>query len=103
MDLSRDSLNRWGIILVIALAALAPFLSGNLFLLNLLCIMLIFIIFASAWNLLAYSGQGSLGHAAFFGIGAYASTLIATACGIPALISIFLGAAVAAFIGILIG
>ena len=65
--------------------------------------MLIFIIFASAWNLLAYSGQGSLGHAAFLGIGAYASTLIATKSGITPYITIFLGAAVAALIGILIG
>jgi branched-chain amino acid transport system permease protein len=65
--------------------------------------MLIFIIFSSAWNLLAFSGQGSLGHAAFFGIGAYASTLIAAQSGVSPFITIFLGAAVAAFIGILIG
>jgi branched-chain amino acid transport system permease protein len=65
--------------------------------------MLIFIIFSSAWNLLACSGQGSLGHAAFFGIGAYASTLIAVKSGVSPYITIFIGAAVAAFIGILIG
>ena len=80
-----------------------PFLTDSMFILNLLVLMLIFIIFASAWNLLAYSGQGSLGHAAFFGIGAYASTLIAAKSGISPLVTIFLGAAVAAFIGILIG
>jgi len=39
----------------------------------------------------------------FFGIGAYASTLIAVWLGITPFLSIFLGAAVAAFIGILIG
>jgi branched-chain amino acid transport system permease protein len=90
-------------IAVITLAAILPLLSGNLYLLNLLSLMLIFIIFASAWNLLAYSGQGSLGHAAFFGIGAYASTLIAVKSGITPYVTIFLGAAVAAFVGILIG
>jgi branched-chain amino acid transport system permease protein len=88
---------------VIAIAVVAPFIMSNLFLLNLLTLMLIFIIFASAWNLLAYSGQGSLGHAAFFGIGAYASTLIAVKSGISPYVTIFLGAAVAAFVGILIG
>jgi branched-chain amino acid transport system permease protein len=103
MKLTRDEWIRWGIILTVAVAVIAPFLSGNLFLLNLLSLMLIFIMFASAWNLLAYSGQGSLGHAAFFGIGAYASTLIAVKSGISPYITIFLGAAVAAFIGILIG
>ncbi|MDD1701022.1 MAG: branched-chain amino acid ABC transporter permease [Methanoregula sp.] len=103
MNLTRDEMIRYGTIAAIALAVVAPFLTGNLFLLNLLSLMLIFIIFASAWNLLAYSGQGSLGHAAFFGIGAYASTLIAVNSGISPYISIFLGAAVAAGIGILIG
>jgi branched-chain amino acid transport system permease protein len=103
MTLTRDEIIRYGTIAAIALAVVAPFLSGNLFLLNLLSLMLIFIIFASAWNLLAYSGQGSLGHAAFFGIGAYASTLIAVNSGISPYITIFLGAAVAAGIGILIG
>jgi branched-chain amino acid transport system permease protein len=89
---------------VLGIALLAPFLlSGNLFVLNLITLLLIFIIFSSAWNLLAYSGQGSLGHAAFFGIGAYASTLIAAKSGITPYVTIFLGAAVAAFIGILIG
>jgi branched-chain amino acid transport system permease protein len=103
MDFRRKGMIRYGTLAVIALAVMAPFLSGNLFLLNLLSLMLIFIIFASAWNLLAYSGQGSLGHAAFFGIGAYASTLIAVKSGISPYITIFLGAAVAACIGILIG
>jgi branched-chain amino acid transport system permease protein len=103
MNISRDDWNRWGVILTIAVAVIAPFLSGNMYLLNLLSLMLIFIIFASAWNLLAYSGQGSLGHAAFFGIGAYASTLIAARSGISPFVTLFLGAAVAAFIGILIG
>jgi len=103
MNLTHDEMIRYGIIAAIALAVVAPFLSGNLYLLNLLSLMMIFIIFASAWNLLAYSGQGSLGHAAFFGIGAYASTLIAVKSGISPYITIFLGAAVAAGIGILIG
>ena len=103
MNISRQEIIRYGTISAIALAVVAPFLIGNLYLLNLLSLMLIFIIFASAWNLLAYSGQGSLGHAAFLGIGAYASTVIATKSGITPYITIFLGAAVAALVGILIG
>jgi branched-chain amino acid transport system permease protein len=103
VDLRRDDLTKYGLGAVLVIAAALPFLSDSMFLLNLVVLMLIFIIFASAWNLLAYSGQGSLGHAAFFGIGAYASTLIAVWLGITPFISIFLGSAVAAFIGILIG
>ena len=103
MNLRRDELTRYGLAATLAIAAALPFLTDNRFILNLLVLMLIMIIFASAWNLLAYSGQGSLGHAAFFGIGAYASTLIAVRSGLSPFVTIFLGAAVAALIGILIG
>ena len=99
----HDAMTKYGIIAALAVSLAIPFLTDSMFILNLLVLMLIFIIFASAWNLLAYSGQGSLGHAAFFGIGAYASTLIAAKSGMSPFITIFLGAAVAAFIGILIG
>jgi len=103
VNISREMITRYGTAAVVLIAVALPFLSSNLFFLNLMTLMLIFIIFSSAWNLLAYSGQGSLGHAAFFGIGAYASTLIAAKSGVTPYITIFLGAAVAAFIGILIG
>jgi len=103
LDHRQDKTAKYGIIAVLAFAGALPFLTESMFVLNLLVLMLIFIIFASAWNLLAYSGQGSLGHAAFFGIGAYASTLIAAKSGMSPFITIFLGAAFAALIGILIG
>ena len=103
MNFGRDDLIKYGLVATLAIAAAFPFFSDSMFLLNLLVLMLISIIFASAWNLLAYSGQGSLGHAAFLGIGAYASTLIAIQSGISPFITIFLGATVAAFIGVLIG
>ena len=103
MHFKQDEMVKYGTILALVIAIAIPFLTDSMFILNLLVIMLIFIIFASAWNLLAFSGQGSLGHAAFFGIGAYASTLIAANSGMSPFITIFLGAAVAAFVGILIG
>jgi branched-chain amino acid transport system permease protein len=103
MHFKQGEMTKYGIIATLVFAIGIPFLTDSMFILNLLVLMLIFIIFASAWNLLAYSGQGSLGHAAFFGIGAYASTLIAAKSGITPFITIFIGAAVAAFIGILIG
>jgi branched-chain amino acid transport system permease protein len=103
MRFKKDEMAKYGTITTLALAVAIPFLTDSMFILNLLVLMLIFIIFSSAWNLLAYSGQGSLGHAAFFGIGAYASTLIAAKSGLSPFITVFLGATVAAFIGILIG
>ena len=103
MRVTYDAIVKYGTILTLLIAISIPFLIDSMFIINLLVLMLTFIIFASAWNLLACSGQGSLGHAAFFGIGAYASTLIATQSGVSPFITIFIGAAVAAFIGVLIG
>jgi branched-chain amino acid transport system permease protein len=99
----KDTIVKYGTILTLLIAMAIPFLTDSMFIINLLVLMLTFIIFASAWDLLACSGQGSLGHAAFFGIGAYASTLIAAQSGLSPFITIFIGAAVSAFIGILIG
>ena len=67
--------------------------------------------FASIWGilvlslniLLGYSGQVSLGHAAFFGIGAYAAAIAATRYGIPFLLTIPISMVVTALIGGLLG
>jgi branched-chain amino acid transport system permease protein len=54
-----------------------PLWMGDLYLLHLLIVTGIFIIAAMSLNLLlGYTGQLSLGHVAFFGIGAYTSSLV---------------------------
>ncbi len=59
-----------------ALLAIIPILANNNFFLYVFTLIFVFAIYASSWNLLANSGQGSLGHAAFLGIGGFASALI---------------------------
>ena len=56
--------------------ALVPLFITDNFFLTLLTLIIIFSIYASSWNLLASSGQGSLGHAVFLGIGGFASAII---------------------------
>lgn len=91
-------------ILALFVALLLPLLLGiSQYLLTVVILMLVFIMYASAWNFLAISGQGSLGHAAFFGIGGYASAILARSLGLPPLATILVGGAFAAVIGILIG
>src|SRR4030067_2901355 len=63
---------------------------------------IIFAIYASSWNLLAYSGQGSLCHAAFLGIGGFASALLAIKMGLPPIVGILLGVFFSSVIGLLI-
>jgi branched-chain amino acid transport system permease protein len=92
----------------IALVAFAvclaiPLVVRDTYMIHVLTLIAIFTIYASSWNLLASSGQGSLGHAAFLGIGGFVSSLLAINLGIPPIIGIFLGGAFSAGIGFLIG
>jgi branched-chain amino acid transport system permease protein len=55
---------------------------------------------ALAWNIAGgYAGLVSFGHAAFFGIGAYASTILLLRCDLTPWLGIFAGAAAAAAAG----
>lgn len=62
------------------------------------------IILAVSLNLVSgFTGQLSLGHATFMGIGAYTATLLALKLHVPFLIAIIIGAVTAAFFGFIIG
>jgi ABC-type branched-subunit amino acid transport system ATPase component/ABC-type branched-subunit amino acid transport system permease subunit len=64
---------------------------------QILCFMMIGIMFAQSVNLLTgIAGQISLGHAGFFGIGAYACGILAKNHGLELYLSVPLGAALAA-------
>ncbi len=93
------------LILVIALAIVAaiPLVNSQTFFIYVVTLITIFAIYASSWNLLAYSGQGSLGHAVFLGLGGFASALAAINLGVPPIISLFIGGGISAAIGFLIG
>ncbi len=65
----------FGLLVVLVFATL-PFWMSDPYILGLLILAGIFIIAAISLNLLlGYTGQLSLGHVAFFGIGAYTSAL----------------------------
>ena len=53
--------------------------------------------------LTGYTGQISLGHAAFYGLGAYGSALLGAALGLPALLSVLVASALVAGIAWAIG
>lgn len=59
---------------------------------------------ATAWNILGgFTGQLSLGHAAFFGIGAYASYFLSVRYGVPPIISMVVSGVFSALTSICIG
>ena len=58
----------------------------------------------SAWNILGgYAGQFSFGHAAFFGIGAYTSTLLLLRLGVTPWLGMVAGALLASAFGLVAG
>jgi len=59
---------------------------------------------SEAWNILGgYAGQFSVGHAAFFGVGAYASTLLFISWRISPWLGMFAGAGFAVMFSVIIG
>ncbi len=84
---------------VTTIFALLPLFVSN-FQLNLLTSLLYWAYLGTAWNIMGgYSGQFSFGHAAFFGIGAYTSTVMYVDFGISPWIGMATGMILAALAG----
>jgi branched-chain amino acid transport system permease protein len=91
-----------GVVLVIV--AMLPLLTHDVYTQNLIITTLIFAGLAQAWNILGgYCGQISLGHALYFGVGAYVGTLLLTRAGVPPSIGMFAAGGVAALVALLVG
>ncbi|ANK91496.1 MULTISPECIES: branched-chain amino acid ABC transporter permease [Rhizobium] len=89
--------------LLIVLAVAAPFI-GSRYVTHALIIALIFMLPAHGLNLLVgYTGLLSLAQAAFFGIGAYASGLLAVHYGTPFYVNLVAAAAIAGALALPLG
>lgn len=87
-----------------AVAGLAPLVVRDAFLLDSLVLILIWGTSAAAWNVAGgYAGQISLGHSAFFGLGAYAAALFGARWDLSPWLGLAVGAVVATAIGLVIG
>jgi branched-chain amino acid transport system permease protein len=83
---------------------LFPFLSPSQFLLHLMIMIFMHAVISQSWNIIGgFSGQISLGHGAFFGIGAYASSFFYVEFGLTPWIGIIIGILICAVIAILVG
>jgi branched-chain amino acid transport system permease protein len=90
---------RFTVISIICLFGLIPFINNEYFL-HLLNIICIYAIVAMGLNILTgYTGQLSLGHGAFFGIGAYTGALLSAKAGLPFFIVIPIAGIAASMIG----
>jgi branched-chain amino acid transport system permease protein len=86
------------VLLVVAPPLLPPYF------LEILISVLLFGYLGAAWNILGgYAGQFSFGHAAFFGIGAYTSTLLFLRLGVSPWLGMLAGGVLAAAFGLAAG
>jgi branched-chain amino acid transport system permease protein len=95
---------RWTLLLVVALVALSlPWFETDPATVNVAVFTAMYVGLATAWNIMGgYTGYVSLGHAAFFGFGAYAFGLVLAHLGIQAGYEPFLFVPVAGLLTVLL-
>jgi branched-chain amino acid transport system permease protein len=90
-----------GSALALVAALLVPVFVKDASHLNLMILVLMAAQLGVAWNLLGgYAGQVSLGHAAFYGIGAYTSTLLLLQLGLNPWLGMLIGGLLAALLSL---
>lgn len=89
---------------VFVVIALVPRLVTDVYMMNVLILTLLFAALSQSWNLLGgYCGQVSLGHALYFGIGAYATSILYVKFGITPWGGLLAGGIIAALIALALG
>jgi branched-chain amino acid transport system permease protein len=90
--------------IVFALIAALPLVVENAYLRNVVVLTLLYAALAQSWNILGgYCGQISLGHALYFGIGAYAVSKLYVAFGILPWFGLLVGGALAVAVALALG
>jgi len=98
-------LKRYGVVLLIAaIVAILPYVVPTSFYLRIAALVFIFSLAVLGLNLLmGFTGQVSLGHAGFFGIGAYAVAVLPTHFGVPSAVALVAGVVIAGLLAFVIG
>ena len=90
--------------LVFAATACLPLAIRDVYTLNILVLTLLYAALSQSWNILGgFCGQISLGHAVYFGTGAYTTTLLYTKLGVLPWFGMIAGGALAALIALALG
>ncbi len=90
--------------IALAVAIVAPLILKARFQQHILVLIVLYAVMAEAWNIMAgYAGMVSIGQAAFFGIGAYASTVLFVSYKINPWIGLIFGGLATALFATIIG
>ena len=94
----------WVAAAIFSIVALLPLFVRDVYLQNVLVLTLLYAALSQSWNILGgYCGQISLGHAIYFGIGAYVTSALFAKFGISPWIGFALGAVLSAIVALLVG
>jgi len=89
---------------VVVVLAAVPLMVTNNYYLDSLIVIFFWAAVAAAWNIVGgYAGQLSLGHTAFFGVGAYTSSLLFARGAVTPWLGLVAGALLAALLGVFVG
>jgi len=95
---------RLAILVCVLLLFIAPLVTQNSYIWSIIFYTCLFAIYAASWDLLAgCTGQFSLGHAGFFGIGAYISAMLNLGLKWPPVATIPIASLAAALTGLIAG
>lgn len=90
--------------LLTALAACVPLFVTDVYTLNVMILTLTYFALSTSWNILGgYCGQISLGHAIYFGVGAYGTVLLYLMAGVIPWVGMFVSAVLAAGLALTLG
>jgi len=93
-----------GLVLALVLASLPWWAVTSSYYMGIVITALTFVALALAWNIISgIGGQLSMGHGAYFGLGAYTSSLLLVRLGVTPWIGMLPGAIVAALFGLCLG
>ncbi|MGJ4943821.1 branched-chain amino acid ABC transporter permease [Bradyrhizobium sp. HKCCYLS1011] len=86
------------------LAALVPLVVKDVYYQNIMVLTLLYAALSQSWNILSgYCGQISLGHALYFGLGAYTTALLYTKFGVLPWFGMLAGGLISALVAMLLG
>jgi branched-chain amino acid transport system permease protein len=90
--------------LIFAAVATLPYFVTDVYLQNVLILTLMYAAVSQSWNILSgYCGQISLGHALYFGVGAYATSVLFIKYGVSPWIGMIIGGIMAAALALALG
>lgn len=94
----------WPVLVVVAVVAAYPVVVGNSYLRYVGVLTVMYMVLSTSWNLMGgFTGYISLGHVAFFGIGAYAAGLLVLRAGLSNIPAVLLAGVIVGILGAGIG